>query len=151
MAGVTLAVPAEFAEDFRAALVREIAFDVGQIEDDEKARAERLAGSVFAEKFNEEDVRYHRAQLDADMALAAQAGIADTGAIELTETGAPGQLAHICEAMAQQVVQPQIARALEIAPLDDATALRPMIASLTWAVENAESLFGELARRAEAA
>lgn len=143
MPEVTLTVPAEFAEDFRAAIVREIAFDVRGIEDDENARADRLAGSIFAEESNGEDERHHREQLAEDMALACRVGIAETGAIEVTSSDA-SQLAHICERMAQDVVQPQIARALAISPLDDGAAVRPMIAALTWAVGNAERLFGEL-------
>jgi hypothetical protein len=36
MAEHTLTVPAEFAEDFRAAIVREIALDIRWIEDDRR-------------------------------------------------------------------------------------------------------------------
>lgn len=144
MPEVTLTVPEQFAEDFRAAIVREIAFDVRSIEDDQKARGEQLTGSAFAKKLNAADVRLHLEQLTADMAIAAQARLTEEGCVEVTSPEA-GMLAHVCENMAQEVVGPQIAAALEVGPLDEGVAntLRPMVASLMWAVDNAERLYGE--------
>lgn len=144
MAEHRLTVPAEFAEDFRAAIVREIAFDIRQIEDDRKARLEDRAGGMprlHAAKADE-DAQSHLGQLADDMALAQQVDLTGTGEITLTFTDA-GQVAHICEEMAQEVVGPYIARLLEFGPLDDSVEpqIREAVESLSWAAATARDLY----------
>ena len=149
MPDVTLTVPAEFAEEFRAAVVREIAFDVRQIEDDQAQLVECKAGTVFEGRYNAADARLHLSQLAADAALAGKVDLEASGAVELT---APAeQLAHVCELMAQEIIRPRISRALDVCPVDNGEALRPMIAALSWAVDNAERLYAEWADDRKAA
>lgn len=134
----TLTVPAEHAEHFRAAMVEEIAFDTRMLQG-ERENAARRAENELAAKSNAADLRSMTDQLTRDAALLEQAG--QDGPIEI-RTADVGGLAHVCEQMAQKVVGPQLARRLDYCPLDgEAVAeLRPLLATLGWALERAAEL-----------
>lgn len=146
MGEVTLKVPAEHAEDFRRALVKEMEIDIGSV----NANRESLEKAMYMENFgghpadsSREDVRGSMATLLRDAALMEEADLTGSGAIEI-RTSDVDSLAAACETMAREIVGKQLADALGCAPLDErytAKALRPLIDRLSWALDHAAELY----------
>lgn len=137
-----LTVPAEYADEFRHAVVQEIHRDTNYIEghrsDLLKAAEERSNLAVHAE-----DLRASMRQLERDVRLLETVGYEGDGPIEI-RTDDSDTLAHALESMAQRVVGPLIQDAVEVTPIDveHAATLRPLIERLSWAADQAARFHG---------
>lgn len=123
----TLTVPAEYAEQFHCAVLREIKSDSEGVED--------------ALKEGPESVREWTQRLNQSVALANQVPA------ELNNKPVPVRsdaetLAHACEALARQVVGPRIQGALMIGPMDEHAVPEDLqlLGAARWAVEAAYSM-----------
>ena len=138
MSEFTLTVPAEYAEDFRAALVEEIASDIQNVQHDRRALAERMADGRTDLDIRKVDLRNAMRQLDRDIGLGVLVGLEGDGEIEIRNAN-PADLFAICEAMARVVVEPRLRQALEYGPIDSGGA-RSQLGALSWAIDHAEEL-----------
>ena len=135
---ITLTVPAEHAEDFRAALVEEVASDAQSVQNDRKELEERMAEGRTDLDIRRADLRNAIQQLDRDIGLGVLVGLDGEGEIEIRNAD-PADLFHVCETMARRVVEPRLRRALEYGPIDSDGA-RAQLAPLSWAINRAEEL-----------
>ncbi|SEH10157.1 hypothetical protein [Thermoleophilum album] len=128
MASVT--VPAALVDDMRAAVFCEIASDADGI------KHEANSGEV-------EEVRACAWCLTDDLALLAQ--LPDEVEGPVTVEGGREALAHVCEALARDVLAPRLASRLRytITRRDlDELGIRPLLDGIAWAVEQAAELRG---------
>ena len=140
MADVTLTVPAKYAEDFRAALMEELASDIGWIKEQRKSLSEALDyGDESKVRVRRADLLGSQRHLAEDVELMAQLGTQENGTALEVRSASPAALAHACETMADKVVGPALGRALDVSPLDtDRLAqLRDLMGPLAWAAERA--------------
>ena len=141
MADATLTVPAEYAEDFRAALVYELAEEAGYVKNERKKL--RKARYLDREHASDDGLRMAMGLLERDVALCAQVGfLEDTGAIEIPVEGVRddlGTLGHVCETVARKIIGPRLAEALDCGPFDEKAAveLRELMERLAWAIDRA--------------
>jgi hypothetical protein len=143
--GRTVTVPAEYADDFREAVIEEIA---QQVEFNKKDRAE-LAEAIKYRK-PEKTIEIDR----ADLALSTRLLIKDTRLLDLVsaaegELSVPvergdgdGTLSYAFETMARKVVGPRLTEALGFGPFvaESEDELRELTSRLMWAVEQAAAL-----------
>ncbi len=136
----TLTVPAKYADDFRAALVHELA---GEARLAKKGRKEYLEAVVEerygGKKADDADWRGTLKMLDRDAELYRQAGYEGTGDIEISVEDDLGVVAFACETVARKVVAPRLVDALGCGPFDEdyAVKLRELMERLTWAIDRA--------------
>ena len=146
----TVTIPAEYVEDFRAALVSEIRWEAQCILKD----ADRAApdAATILKRLDEPDPEAVEAYADVrgdarlmshDVALfdqLAEAVICD-GSVELDVEGpeALDAVPHVFEAMASKVVGPRLEAALGVGPMDRdwLPKIREQIERVSWAVERA--------------
>ena len=138
MSEFTLTVPADYAEDFRAALAEEIATDAERVQSDRQALEERMADGRTDLDIHRDDLRNAMQRLNRDMGLGALVAIDGDGEIEIGNAD-PGDLFAVCETMARRVVEPRLRRALSYGPIDSDRA-RAQLAPLSWAIDRAEEL-----------
>ena len=138
MRNVTLTVPAEYAEDFRAALVHDLAEETGYVKKERK----ELLNVIEMRKDTESQRDAHRTamkMLDREVELFRQAGYEGAGDIEISMGDDQGVVAYAFETVARQIIGPRLADALHVGPIDQewAAQLRELIERLTWAIDQA--------------
>ncbi len=140
MGEVTLQVPAEHVEDFRAALAYELGQEAGYVADERKKFCEALAWG--RENASDGDLRGAMKLLTRDAEMFVQAGFEGTGPIEISMEDEGGVVAFACETVARKIVGPQLAEALDCGPFDSdyAPKLRELVDRLTWAIDQAEAV-----------
>ena len=146
MTNATLTVPAEHAEDFRTAMLEEIAFDVDWVQGHRKSLDEARAYETDRIDVSQADLLAAARELEHDARLFSQVGGAGEGAFEIRTDNAAA-LAHMCETLASKVLAPKLARAVNTSPIDSdwAPTIRALIASLSWAVDHAAELHDKAA------
>lgn len=139
-----LTVPAEYVEDFRAAIVSEIDHEAVQVESHRKKAAEyEKRGRGAAAETQREDMRNSMDLLVRDAALLALPAHNDRDhRIEVLDQGDAETVAHVLETMAQKIVGPRLAEELGYGPMDGhaAVEVREAIARLSWTVDHAAEL-----------
>lgn len=145
MSKVTLAVPEEYAEDFRAAIVEEIASDIAGLKTNRKELAERR-WRMPDRPNGDEDVRNIERLLERDVALATQIGVSHVRGEIAVHSDDVATVQFAFETMARDIVGPRLAEELSSTPIDrnQATRIGRLIEEVSWAVERA----GELERGA---
>ncbi len=141
MGEVTLKVPGEYADDFRMAILEEIAFDTRMILGDKKERLERAGGEQLVRPELSADLPDHRRQLLADAGLLEQAG--EPGGRDPVQLhGDLSAISHICETMARDVIRPRLDSALMTGPIEerDADVIHELTRRATWAADKASEL-----------
>lgn len=171
---VVVHIPAEYVEDFRAAVVDEIRWEANCIVEDvrkstpdegaildaleqdaeETQARDALAKRDAAVRFA--DVRSDVGLMAHDVALFDQLEEAPAGGdVELRAEGlgAMESLPHVFEAMARKVVGPRLQEALEVGPmdLDWLPKIREPVERLTWAVDRAAEYHKQAAEARELA
>ena len=138
MAEHTLTVPAEYAEDFRAALAHDIAEEAGYVERDRKKLLTVIENRKDTE-FQRNELRSTMKMLDRSAELFRQVGHEDSGDIEISMGDDLGVVAYVFETVARKIIGPQLADALHVGPIDQewAAQLRELIERLTWAIDQA--------------
>jgi hypothetical protein len=133
---MTLTVPSEYVEDFRAAIVEELALDTGNVQE---LRAKVYDPYEQHAALAAQDLRGAIRFLAQDAALFDQLHAAD-GTLEPDSDAET--LAQTCETMARKIVGAELDRQLRFAPIDAAAAerLRDVMARLSWAIDNAARL-----------
>jgi hypothetical protein len=145
MGEVTLKVPAEYAADFRMAVIEEMALDVAAVRDYRKdlfAWLERNPDKDPSEA--DADLRATTGLLTRSIALAGLVDLAGDGAIEI-QTDDVETLDHTLQAMAQDVVAPRVAENLRYSPIDSDVMelVCPLVESLSWAVDHEAGIDAE--------
>lgn len=135
-AHVAVRIPATFVEDFRAAVVEEIATDCRYVGNDRKEIAEAL------ERGDEDRAARYRPDLADTMSLLVKdcrllVQVGPSGDRELEATADASTLAHVFETLARDVVDPRLREQLDGCPLDESQAgkVRELLARLGWAVD----------------
>ncbi len=143
-ADVALTVPAEYVEDFRAAMLEEIATDTRWVKSQWKALAAATERGAATDAVRA-DLSGSKRHLAQDVELLAQAGLDGDGAIEISDSCDTSTIAHVCETMARDIVGAQLHDALACSPIavEEAPGLRRLVEELGWAIARAEE-FGEL-------
>ena len=146
----TLTVPAKWVRHVRKAVVTEIEIQRDYIADDRAATERFIATGEGTFQLDDAVMLIER-----DAALVPQL----TGSGDAELEGAADTLAHICEAMARELVcdlqgdvaaPESITAVLNSSPIDEdaAAQIRDVLDPLTWAVGEAARLHGEFARAA---
>jgi len=128
-----LKVPAEHVAHFRAAVAREIAND-----------ADRLKELVSS--WEEDEIPTASAQLNRTVDLFRQLPAENDLEADLEVRSDRDTLAQCAEEMARRIVEPKLADELLIGPMEGATEIDPLLASLRWAVDHAVELHATYAR-----
>jgi hypothetical protein len=140
--GVTLTIPAEYVDDFRDAVVFEIADGTDAVETNRKAIRDAADRRQDAWRSTcEVDWRSSVRLLAEDGVLLNQLEAAEPGQ-EFTASADDVTLAHACAAMAEKVVGRRVKDLLIYRPIDEnvATELRVQLARLSWAIDNSTRL-----------
>lgn len=143
MSEFTLTVPAEHAERFRAAIVEEIDIDTEWIKGRRGDMVEAMVYESDRVAIHRVDMRCAMEALERDAATLQPIDLAGEGPVTI-RTDDPeviADLAHVCETMARTVVGDELHDQLQLGPMEDPERLRPLIASLSWAVERAGELY----------
>ncbi len=135
----TLTVPGEYAEDFRLALVEEIAFQARAVKDNRAELVRRRFMREEPQPGDDADVRGALKLLRQDGELAAQVSMeALTEPFEV-QVDDLATVQHAFETMVRSVVGPRLAEELDTSPLDTGQVerLRALMEELRWTVEQA--------------
>lgn len=137
---VSVTIPAEYVEDFRAALVREIAASVKAVQDDYRSLDEAEGWLPDKVKFRRADLECATGLLVADAALLAGMGANATGLTgEDVELQADADtIAHGFESMAR-VIELRLRDIVDCSPIDAKYAgkARHTMERLQWAADRA--------------
>jgi hypothetical protein len=135
---VRVTVPAEYAEDFRAALEHEIAMEVECVKD-EDARISRALECRQDVSTADRDGARRMLALQAN--LLGQVEAAD-GDIEVALVDRYGVVAHVFETMARDIVGLKIMDEMGPSPIgsDDLPKLRALTERLSWTLETTARL-----------
>jgi hypothetical protein len=160
---VSVTIPAEYVQDFRAAVVSEIRWeaecivkDAAKATPDEFAILKRLDEPEPADvAVSYADVRNDARLMGHDVALFDQLEDvqADSDAeLHLEGLAAMESLAHVFEAMARNVVGPRLAEALGVGPIDAGwlPKINGQIERVSWAAERAAEYHTKCAELREA-
>src|SRR4051794_35008437 len=115
--GATLTIPAAYLDDFRDALVHEIADGADAVFTARKRATDAADTRGNLDVGRDEDWRSAVRLVAQDGALLHQLEAATPGE-DFTATADEATLAHACGAMARKVVSPRIERQLRFFPLD---------------------------------
>lgn len=135
MGEITLKVPAENVDDFRAGLAHELGDEAGYVKKERK----KFLADLERKDGDESDLRVAMKMLTRDAEMFLQAGFEGTGDIEIKMEDDVGAVAFACETVARNIIGPQLAAALGCGPFDRAYAaeLRNLVDRLTWAIDQA--------------
>jgi len=138
MGEITLKVPAEHVEDFRAALAHELGEEAGYVKKERRKYLEALDWKSEGDA-SDADLRGTMKMLTRDAELFLQAGFEGEGDIEINMEDDVGVVAYACETVARKIIGPQLVEALDCGPFDAeyAAKLRALINRLTWAIDQA--------------
>lgn len=136
--GVALTIPGEYMDDFRDAVVFEIADGTNAVETNRKAI--RDAADLRKDAWQatcEVDWRCSVRLLAQDGVLLDQLEGAEPDQ-EFKASADDATLAHACHAMARKVIAPRVRHLLDYSPIseDVLTDLREQLARLSWAIDN---------------
>jgi hypothetical protein len=136
----SITIPAQYAEDFRAAITEEIALQAKFVRSDQKKAIEwEASGDDDRAAGSREDARHGRYLLAGDAALLGRVGREGTDELQIRVTDADeaGMVAHALEVMARKIVGRRIKRSLSYSPIDGEAApgLVELAARLMWTVE----------------
>ena len=134
-------MPAEYVEDFHAALKEEVGFGLRAVEGHRANEAEEDVGAslgLVAEKI----------QLAA--MVKANARDDPREPLVLPADDHLGDLAHACETMAVRIIAPKLQRELKPCPVDEGQVIviRALLSRMAWALDRAAELSAERKRRA---
>ena len=142
MADHTLTAPAEYVDDFRAALMAEITWSAGVAEEHREA-GER------------EDLRCAIRLLEEDASLLSQLESQHPddprAPVELAADDHIEALEHACATMASKIIGPKLEDEVGYSPMDERQAgrVRTQIARLSWAVDRAAEMCAAAAAQRE--
>lgn len=146
MSATTLDVPPAYAEWFRDAVLGEIRSDAEYVRD----AVESEQRAIMA---REED-RVETGDIDASMGSIRESHslLAQAANKNPQIEGEVATVAHALEAMADKVVAPKLAAAVNVSPLDSVQAaeVRELAEAVDWAADEAARLHGQWKREREA-
>ncbi len=132
MAEVTITVPADYVEWFRAGVVGEIEFDARAVME---SQSELTADIGDRKDIDAADLRNRIEDLENNVGVLE--GLCSGPGNDAEIGGDAEAVAHIAESMARKAIGPQLADELEIGPINDERAahLRVLVEGLEWAIE----------------
>jgi hypothetical protein len=142
-----LIVPAEYAEDFRAAVVEEIANTARHAQEERAELEQRTYERDPRADLTAGDLAGVMLLLARDARVLVDVGHHGSGDIQV-DIDADGTLAHVFESMARDVIGPRLADALRVCPIeaDYAAELTGLIGRLSWAIDQAAGCHDVFAR-----
>jgi hypothetical protein len=141
----TVTIPAEYVDDFRDAVVYEIADSTDAVETNRKAIRDAVDRREDGWRDTcEVDWRGSVRLLAEDGVLLSQLEVAEPGQ-EFTARAVDVTLSFACAAMARKVVAPRVRHLLRYSPLDEEIVgkLHEQIARLSWAIDSAAGCYAD--------
>jgi len=134
----TMTIPAEYADDFRAAIVGELAQTIEHVQTERKRFEERTWRRDPLADVSEADLSGAMRLVARDARLLAQIGHEGIADLQV-DIDDEGTLAHVFETMARDVVGPRLTEALTVGPMEPewTRELTPLIGRLSWAIDRA--------------
>ena len=144
-----ITVPGGYVEDFRAAIVHELADTAGYVLDERKTAAKQAADRDPRADLTAADLPGHMRLVANDARLFAHVGHEGAEPVEVDVDG-DGTLAHVFETMAREIVGPRLARELGYGPMDQVDGINELIERLSWSANRAAECHAALERRRDA-
>jgi hypothetical protein len=142
----TVTVPADYADDFRAAIIGELATTIGYAQEERKQLEQRTYERDPLAAISTADLKSQMNLVARDARLLTMVGHEGVGDVEV-DVDEDGTLAHVFETMARGVVGPRLSAALDVGPIeaDVAAEIVALTERLAWAINRAAECHEHLA------